>query len=555
MSIFFKFSWWIIFLGTFAVVPFAAGWDCSVSMSGPSAIKNDQTVTLIATGEPSGGSYSWWRIPNLVPNGSSADLTAFEPSSSDYIRVGVNYTTPRGKKCSVTKYLWYERCCANINGPNTVFPGETIILIASGEPVGGIFHWSNSNPQVVHLEATGNSVSLTGLAIGKTTITLTYDNPETELHCKSYLDVNVLEKCNIELYGTYITSVGDYGHMTAVTYPAGGDLTWTSHPNIKSINNDQIYHGTELPGTYTYEATYKLMDGSSCSNTFDVTFVKINSISGPFCVNSGATLSKNDFTYTTLPEGHNLLVNISPLSYLSTLPYFDETVTASIGSGFGNDATTTLAVINSSNKFSSNINVSVPNYVSEPLKTLGLSEKLDLDLTSKFDRFWECCSTFASSSVDGSTNVKLNVSGGPFTIVGIPLPKNIKQYVTIDVLNIGLSGDGGAKITGNYKGCLDVTEWTGSGTLSANVSANAEAKAKFPGVFIFHGKISGNTGVYQSIKAKDTNLLVSSEWEGLDMKGMIKFKALKLIFNTNINHSLIKKNDIRQVSIPLPALN
>jgi hypothetical protein len=118
-----------------------------------------------------------------------------------------------------------------------------------------------------------------------------------------------------------------------------------------------------------------------------------------------------------------------------------------------------------------------------------------------------------------------------------------------------LSGDGGAKITGNYKGCLDVTEWTGSGTLSANVSANAEAKAKFPGVFIFHGKISGNTGVYQSIKAKDTNLLVSSEWEGLDMKGMIKFKALKLIFNTNINHSLIKKNDIRQVSIPLPALN
>jgi hypothetical protein len=127
----------------------------------------------------------------------------------------------------------------------------------------------------------------------------------------------------------------------------------------------------------------------------------------------------------------------------------------------------------------------VPNYISEPLKTLGLSEKLDMTLDSKFDRFWECCSTFASSSVDGSTNIKLNVSGGPFTIVGIPMPKNIKKYVTVDVLNIGLSGDGGAKITGNYKGCLDITEWSGSGTLSAKINANAEAKAKIPEIISF----------------------------------------------------------------------
>jgi hypothetical protein len=164
---------------------------------------------------------------------------------------------------------------------------------------------------------------------------------------------------------------------------------------------------------------------------------------------------------------------------MTDLPYFDETVTASIGSGLADDATTTIMVTNSSNKFKSDINVKVPNYVSEPLKTLGLSEKLDLSLSSKFDRFWECCSTFASSSVDGSTNIKLDVSNGPFTIIGIPLPKNIKKYVTVDVLNVGLSGDGGAKITGNYKGCLDTTEWSGSGTLSANINANAEAKAKF----------------------------------------------------------------------------
>jgi hypothetical protein len=554
MRISIKLTLWTLFLCAFGIVPFAAGWDCDVTLSGPSTIKKEQTVTIEASGEPSGGTYAWWRIPNLIPNGNSADLTAFEPSFSDYIRVGVNYTTPRGKKCSKAKYIWYEKCCAKISGPNTVTLGETISLSASGEPVGGSFIWENSNPEAVQIEATGNSATLLGLAPGTTTITLTYDYSESEPNCYAHLEVDVIGKCSINLYGAYIMPVGHYGFMNAFTSPEGGSLTWTTHPNIESINDDYIYHGTDIPGVYTYEATYTLTDGSSCSNTFDVVFGKVDSVSGPFCVNSGMTLSNSDFTVTTLPKGYNFPVTISPLTYTTGLPYFDETVTASLSSGSTDDSTTTLRVVNSSNKFNSGINVSVPNYISEPLKTLGLSEKLDLTLNSKFDRFWECCSTFASSSVDGSTNINLNVSGGPFTIVGIPLPKDVKKFITVDVLNIGLSGDGGAKITGNYKGCLDLTEWSGSGTLSASINANAEAKAKIPEVISVGGKLGGKTGISQSIKAKDTNLLVSSEWEGLNLSGILEIQFFGYTVITNLNHPLIKKNEMPQVSISLPSL-
>jgi hypothetical protein len=211
-------------------------------------------------------------------------------------------------------------------------------------------------------------------------------------------------------------------------------------------------------------------------------------------------------------------------------------------------------VTNSGNKFKSDINVKVPNYVSEPLKTLGLSEKLNLSLSSKFDRFWECCSTFASSSVDGSTNIKLDVSNGPFTIIGIPLPKNIKKYVTVDVLNVGLSGDGGAKITGNYKGCLDTTEWSGSGTLSANINVSAEAKANILKVLIIQGKLSGNSGVSQNIKTNDDKLLVSSKWDGLNIVGQITYKY-KLIYHTDkVNYSILEKKEMPQIQIALPSL-
>jgi hypothetical protein len=277
MSILIRLIFWTIFLWAFAMAPFAFGWDCTVTLSGPSAIKKEQTITLMASGDPSGGSYSWWRIPNLTPNGSSANLTAFEPTFSDYIRVGVNYTTPRGKKCSDTKYIWYEGCCAKIIGPDTVKLGETVTLSASGEPVGGSFIWENSNPQAVQLEASGDTASLSGLSPGTTTITLTYDYPESGLNCQAYLEVNVTSECSVDLYGTYITSVGDYCYVSAVTNPEGGILTWTPHPNIESISDDHIYHGTEIPGTYTYEAKYTLTDGTSCSNSFDVTFVKVDS--------------------------------------------------------------------------------------------------------------------------------------------------------------------------------------------------------------------------------------------------------------------------------------
>ena len=71
-------------------------WECEVTLNGPNTIKVGQAITLSTSGTPEGGSYSWFNTPNLVPHGSTAELTGFVPSFSDYIRVGV--TPPRGAK-------------------------------------------------------------------------------------------------------------------------------------------------------------------------------------------------------------------------------------------------------------------------------------------------------------------------------------------------------------------------------------------------------------------------------------------------------------------------
>ena len=386
MKILIKLTLCSVFIGLFGMVTFAGAWDCAVTLSGPSVIKPDQTITLEASGEPSGGSYSWWRTPNLSPDGATAHLTAFEPTFSNYIRVGVTYTSPKGKKCSDVNYIWYKGCNVKISGPDTVGIGKKITLFASGEPSGGTFSWDNSNPQTVQLDPMVNIAEVTGLALGTTTITLNYDHPESCLHCQTTLQVKVAELCNIEIMGTSVTAVGQYSFITAYPTPEGGTLTWAPHPNIDWIYKNSIHQGSQDPGIYTYEAEYTLEDGSSCSNTFDATFVKVDSISGPYCVYTGTTLFKSDFDIITNPEGYNLLVNISPLTYYTYLPHSEETVTASIAPGLLDNATTNISIVNSDYKTNSGIEITVPNYISEPLKTLGLSEKLDLKISSNFER-------------------------------------------------------------------------------------------------------------------------------------------------------------------------
>ena len=117
-------------------------WECSVTLGGPNIVKVDQTISLHASGCPEGGSYSWSNTPNLVPNGSSAQLTGFVPSFSDYIRVIVTYTSPRGKRCFDTKWVWVCICNVTIVGSDKITVGETISLTAKSDPSGGTYAWS-----------------------------------------------------------------------------------------------------------------------------------------------------------------------------------------------------------------------------------------------------------------------------------------------------------------------------------------------------------------------------------------------------------------------------
>jgi hypothetical protein len=528
------------------------GWECEVTLDGPNVIKVGQPITLTASGTPEGGSYSWSRTRNLVPNvpnGKTAQLTGFVPTYSDYIRVIVTYTTERGKKCSATKWIWVCICYVKITGPSEVKAGETITLTAEGEPSDGTYSWT----PIHGLEADGRTAQFTGQSPGDVTIEVTYTTTDEET-CNETHTIKVSRQCSVPISGPSVVGVGNAITLTASGNPGGGTYIWAPLEGLVPGTSSATFSG-QSPGDVTIEVAYTTPDGETCNDTHDVTAFGVGSITGPVCVKSETTLTKEDFTIVTNPPGFDDLVIVSPVSF-STLSQSEEvTVTAYSGTGAASDeATTTITVVNSNVKNDKSVSFEIPNLLNEVLKKIALGEKTDLSVKGNFKDFKECCEFGMATSLGGNLNANLSVDAGPFTIIGIPLPPKAKKWVAADLLNVALSGGGNVGIDGSYKACEDNTDWSGAGNLTAGVELGGEVTVKVPQVIILKGEIKGSTSITEKLSTNLRDLTLTTNWGGLTglVSGKIRIFRKEITFEAS--ETYFEQDNLLPVTIPLPAL-
>ena len=531
---------------------FTYAWECEVTLDGPNVIKEGQTITLSASGAPAGGSYSWSNTPNLVPNGSTAQLTGYKPLSSEYIYVTITYTSPKGKKCHARKAIWVCICYVKINGPEEFKIGDPpIILTAEGDPSGGTYEWSNT-PGLV---ANGSTAEFTGQEPGDVTIEVTYTTPDGKV-CTNTHTITVLKECSVSISGPSVVGVGNHITLTASGSPEGGTYIWEKPPGLLPGTSSAIFTGQE-PGDVAIEVVYTPPDGGEpCPATHNVTVFGVESITGPSCVNSGTTLTSGDFSIVTNPSGFEDLVIVNPLSFSTLSQSAEVTVTAYSGTGAGSDeATTTITVVNSNIKSGKSISFEIPNYVKKPLEVIGLAQKLTLKVSNDYNSFIECCAVGAATSTNGKTSVGLGIEAGPFTIIGFPLPGLVKKYVTLDALNVTLSGSGNVEIKGKYEACEDKTNWSGGGSLKGKIETASEVIAKISKYIVIQGKLAGSTGVTETLDVLISEIKVTSNWDGLNAAGEIIIRTkLGDIKSYKVSIDVIKGKKLPVFYISLPSL-
>ncbi|MCK4619326.1 MAG: hypothetical protein KAT52_05235 [Desulfobacterales bacterium] len=532
---------------------FTYAWECEVTLDGPNVIKEGQTITLSASGTPAGGSYSWSNTPNLVPNGSTAQLTGYKPSSSEHIYVTMTYTSPKGKKCHARKAIWVCLCSVKINGPGEFKVGDPpITLTAEGNPPDGTYEWS-ATPGLV---PNGSIAQFTGQEPGNVTIEVAYNPSDDGEPCYGTHTITVLKECSVSISGTSAVGVGNHITLTASGSPEGGTYVWEKLPGLLPGTSSASFTGQE-PGDVAIEVVYTPPDGGEpCPATHNVTVFGVESITGPSCVNSGTTLTRGDFSIVTNPSGFEDLVIVSPLSFSTLSQSAEVTVTAYSGTGAGSDeATTTIRVVNSNIKTIKGLSFEIPNYVKKPLEIIGLGDKVDLSVETNFEDFKKCCVFGVGQSTDGSFNVALSVSAGPFAIFGFPLPGVVKKYVTLDALNVTLSGSGSVEINGKYAACEDKTNWSGGGSLNGGIETASEVKAKIPKVLVIQGKLAGSMGVTEKLDVLVSEMKVTSNWDGLAATGTIilKIKWLK-VKSFKVSTPIIEGKELPVFWISLPSL-
>lgn len=524
-------------------------WECSVTLEGPNVVKVDQIITLHASGGPGGGSYSWSNTPNLVPNGSSAQLTGFVPSFSEYIRVIATYTSPRGKRCSDTKWIWVCTCNVTIVGPDKISVGETISLTTKSDPSGGTYAWS----PLAGLVGNGSSARFTGQYPGDTVIKVDYTIPDGDA-CSDIHTITVSEECSVTISGPAQVAIGDGIKLSASGIPPGGAYEWSLAAGLEPIGSSARFTG-RYPGDKIIKVTYTSPDGVTATCKHCVTVFGVKSITGPGCVISETTLTKDDFAIITESVGFEDLVTVSPLTF-STLSQSEEvTVTGSCGAGTTDDATTTIRVVNADVKNEKSISFEIPNFLNDVLKKICLGDKTDLSVKSNCKTCKECCGFGVATSADGSLTGNLSVSAGPFTIIGIPLPPKAKKWVAADLVNATLSGGGALAVDGSYKACEDKTLWSGGGDLTAAVAVAGEIAATVPNVIVLKGEIKGSTSITEKLRAESMDLKITTNWGGLTglVSGEIQLMTLRLVkFQTSKTY--FEKGGLLPATISLPSL-
>jgi hypothetical protein len=549
------FSWGCLFL--LLLNPIMAGaWECEVVVTGPNTIKLDQQVTLSASGTPAGGSYSWSRTPGLIPSGSTATITGFQPTFSEYIKVVGYYTSPKGKKCSATKWLWTCLCTLeDITGPSQAKMGEEISLTTQGDPEGGIYSWT-INSGTGTLTPNGPSATFVGDRQGTVELKASYVPPEGGEPCAKYHTIEVGDDCSVSLSGDmYQRPVCRPVKFYAQGQPDPGECTWSPSSDFTTNGCNAVYNGT-APGYNTVTATYTRPGGTTCKDSKSILSYELvdNMTPKKECYVSGTSLVIDDFNLTTSPPGfqNNALLSpvlVSTLEKTTKLP-----ISASLFCDQPGSVSTVITVVNENETTGFGIEVEIPNLIKEPLKFLGIAEQFDFKLKNSYEQGTKCCIDDAKDYTKGSTSVDASIDLKGKTIYGVPMPQSWKKYFTLDALNVDLKGESKVSIKGEYKACENLENWSGGGSLGVKLDAGSEVLVKFPYIYV-KGEVKGGTDISETLTADGSKITAKGNWGGVNVSGTVVILLQDLTLKPHeVKHLLIKGDSIPAFEFDLPSL-
>lgn len=538
-----------------------SAWECEVSISGPATVKPDRPSTYTASGTPAGGSYSWSRTPNLVTSGSTATLTAFKPYGTEYIRVAVYYTNPKGKMCNDVKWVWACLCTLEtISGPNEAEVGQEVELSTNADSTGGTYTWTieNGTGALTPNDATAKFI---GDQAGPVEIKVSYVPKDGGEPCTKYHTIEITNECEVTLQGGILQRpICRPDVFTTDISPPDGTCDWSPSGSVSATGCSATYN-THSPSLETLTVTYTTPGGGTCKDSKPITSYTLVDNMEPkkVCYSKGVQLKHDDFILNTTPSGfdNNAILNPTIASGTSNEQISKMQVNASlVCDDNSEEVSTVITVVNKEHKDTFQLNFEIPNYIKKPLEIIGIDKNLTLKTTNAYSTNKECCTDSIETSKSGSTSLTLVLPLVGIKWFGIPLPKKIEKYVRADV-RVNLNGNANATLKATLDGCNPETIWSGEGFVDLGLALNGGIKANATGAIVVEGLAEGATGIKQSLNVVNPDeLQIATSWGGFTAKaiGKLAVPRLGLATEFDISRTVLRPGSLPTAKISLPSL-
>jgi hypothetical protein len=429
--------------------------------------------------------------------------------------------------------------------PGEIYVGNEVVLTASTESQGGTYVWS-VNKGSGSIAGSGASAIFVGDQAGEVEIKVAYTPPDGGEPCKDFYTLQVKDECSVTIAGDSDVAVGSHIKLEAMGQPAGGSYEWLYADGLLAMGDEAFFTGNS-PGQIPVTVRYRTPEGSVCSDSHTITAYKVENISPKTaCFDSGKILSASDFQVLTAPPGYEDRINFMPATASTMLQSEEVEVTGSCGEGTADDAITRVTVVNSDVKTTKAISVNIPDVISDALGLFGFSDKIKFNFVNSYTSFTECCIDGPDISSAGKTALNVEADFAGATIYGVPIYAPMKEYVTIDLLQLNLSGGGSVSINGEYKSCSQEMYWSGQGDFSVNFSLSSEARANFSRCIVLQGKVAGKTVLNEKIVVSNNELMCSGGWGGIKLTGTV----LVLIGDYELLSDYIEYNIVKSKTIP-----
>jgi gliding motility-associated-like protein len=275
----------------------------AISINTPAAICAGQSVNLIASVVPAGGTFLW------TPGSSTAgNITVSPLTSTSY---NVQYTVNNCSNQANRNVTVNPLPAVSVNTLSPICAGTSAALTATGSPAGGSYSW---------LPGGATSSSITVSPGSTTTYTVTYTLATTcAQSTTATLTVNALPAVTVT--SPAAVCKGTAAILTSTTSPAGGTYAWSNGATTTSIS-------VSPTTTTTYTLSYTLGTGCKKTATGTATITPLQNANfsyakSTYCGNALDTfpnfIATTPGTFSAIPAGLTLdpvTGKISPITSL-----------------------------------------------------------------------------------------------------------------------------------------------------------------------------------------------------------------------------------------------